>query len=158
MTISPVRRVLATLQYHGPMNRAERVALATLLQELALDLEKGEPITGTEVECAVSIPVPEPAPGPDPRFRRLLAEWLVLHDRKNRDYSPGEQDYQNMRAAAAWGVPPWVAPLMRASEKLARLQVVARGGALANESVEDSLADIGVLAGIALLLWRERTG
>jgi hypothetical protein len=156
-----VRRVLATLQYAGPLDAAERLALTGLLHGLADDLTKGEPITGTEVEFSVPYPIPahlSTAGRPDPRFGDVLAGWLVLHAKKNRDYSGGDRDYRNFRAMAAWGIPLWVGPLLRMSEKLARLQVVATGGTLANESAEDSLDDLGVLAGIARILWTETRG
>lgn len=87
-------------------------------------------------------------------FGMFLGELQTLHDKKNRDYSPGEE-YRNMRAAEAWGTPAWVYAMQRADEKLRRLQTYARTGVLENESVEDSLKDIAILAGIALLLLRE---
>ena len=87
-------------------------------------------------------------------FAMLLGELQTLHDKKNRDYSPGEE-YRNMRAAEAWGTPGWVYACQRIEEKMRRLQAFALTGKLENESAEDSLKDVSILAGIALLLLRE---
>jgi hypothetical protein len=88
-------------------------------------------------------------------FAGVLAEIKALHDAKNKDYSPGDQDYRNMRAGESWGIDAWKMPLLRVEEKLARLRTYARGNTLQNESVEDSMLDIMVLAGISVILFRQ---
>ena len=48
--------------------------------------------------------------------------------------------------------------MVRATDKVRRLQTYAVNGRLANEGVEDSLMDLAVYAIIALVLWREQAG
>ena len=89
-------------------------------------------------------------------FAALVAELQTLHDQKNRDYGREGDPYANVRASEEWGVAPWVGALIRASDKVRRLQKAAQGGTLVNEGVEDSLKDLAVYAIIAWALWRER--
>jgi hypothetical protein len=88
-------------------------------------------------------------------FAEILADLQALHDKKNQDYGRPGDPYANCRASEAWGIPAWVGTLIRASDKLTRLQTFAQRGSLANESVEDSLRDLAVYACIALALYRE---
>lgn len=98
------------------------------------------------------------APKGDPRFHRVLAEIAALHDKKQADYGRSGDPFANVRASTEWGVSPWVGALIRATDKIKRLQKAARGGALANESVEDSMKDLAVYALISLILYREEQG
>ena len=91
----------------------------------------------------------------DPRFHALLEEIGALHDKKQADYGREEDPFANVRASVDWGVPAWVGALIRGTDKVKRLQKAARSGTLANESVEDSMMDLMVYAGIALILYRE---
>jgi len=92
----------------------------------------------------------------DPRFHELMqVEVIGLHDKKQEDYGRNEDPFANVRQSREWGVPPWVGALIRANDKVKRLQKAARGGQLANETVEDSLLDLIVYAGISLILYRE---
>lgn len=91
----------------------------------------------------------------DPRFHALLKEIGELHDKKQADYGRNEDPFANVRGSSEWGVKPWVGALIRAGDKMKRLQKAARGGTMANESVEDSMMDLMVYAGIARILYRE---
>lgn len=91
----------------------------------------------------------------DKRFHDLLKEIGELHDRKQEDYGRSEDPFANVRASSDWGVPAWVGALIRGTDKVKRLQKAARGGTMANESVEDSMMDLAVYALIALILYRE---
>ncbi|PZM89646.1 MAG: hypothetical protein DIU79_15130, partial [Actinobacteria bacterium] len=82
----------------------------------------------------------------------------ALHDAKQRDYGREHDPFANVRGASEWGVRPWVAAMVRATDKLRRLQQYARTGTLANEGAEDSFLDLAVYALIALILWREEQG
>lgn len=88
-------------------------------------------------------------------FPFLLKELQVLHDTKRRDYGRPLDPYANLRASADWGIPAWIGALVRATDKLRRLQTFAQRGILVNESVEDSLLDLAVYVLIALELYRE---
>ena len=88
-------------------------------------------------------------------FTSVLDELQEMHDRKGADYGRDEDPYANVRGSADFGVPPWVGALVRANDKMRRLQKVASGGTLKNEGIEDSLVDLAVYAIIALILWRE---
>ena len=91
----------------------------------------------------------------DPRFHAVLKEIAELHDRKQDDYGKLEDPLANFRGALGWGIPAWVGALVRAGDKIIRLQRFARDGNLTNENAEDSLLDLAVYAIIALVLFRE---
>ncbi len=97
---------------------------------------------------------------PDYPFRSVLDEIAELHDRKSRDYGTSDDPYANVAASADFGIPGWAGALVRANDKVRRLQsavrqVVAGGDAtMTNEGVEDSLLDLAAYAVIALVLWR----
>lgn len=94
----------------------------------------------------------------DPRFHQLLKEIGELHDKKQTDYGRDEDPFANVRGSVEWGVLPWVGALLRATDKIKRLQKASRGGTMANESVEDSFMDLAVYALIGLVLYREENG
>jgi hypothetical protein len=89
-------------------------------------------------------------------FAAVLAELQALHTVKGADYGREGDPYANCRASEEWGIPAWVGTLIRANDKMRRLQKAAAGGTLANEGIEDSLRDLAVYAVIALILWREQ--
>ena len=89
------------------------------------------------------------------RFYRILGELALLHIRKSRDYGTEEDSFANIRGSKEWGVEPWVGAMIRATDKVLRLQKFAREGRLANEAVEDSFRDLAVYAVIALVLYEE---
>lgn len=89
------------------------------------------------------------------RFHELLSELGELHDRKQADYGRGDDPFANVRATERWGMPAWVGAMMRANDKVHRLQSFATNGRLANEGVEDSLRDIAVYSVIALVLFEQ---
>lgn len=91
----------------------------------------------------------------DPRFHALLKDIGALHDQKQQDYGRGDDPFANVRASLEWGIEPWVGALVRATDKVKRLQKAARGGNLVNESIEDSMMDLAVYALISLVLFRE---
>lgn len=91
----------------------------------------------------------------DPRFHKLLREIGELHDKKQEDYGRGSDPFANVRQSSEWGLAPWIGAMVRAGDKFKRLQKAARGGTMANESVEDSMMDLAVYSLIALVLYRE---
>lgn len=96
--------------------------------------------------------------GPHPgsaRFHEILGELGALHDVKGADYGTEKDPFANVRGSEEWGVEPWVGALIRATDKVRRLQKYARVGKLANEAVEDSFRDLAVYAVIALVLFEE---
>jgi hypothetical protein len=90
-----------------------------------------------------------------PRFHEILNELGALHDKKQKDYGTAADPFANVRGSKEWGVDPWVGALIRATDKLRRLQKFARYGELANEAVEDSFRDLAVYAIIGLVLYEE---
>ena len=94
----------------------------------------------------------------DPKFYELLETVAALHERKSLDYGSDADPYANVRASAEWGVAPWVGALLRANDKVKRLQRFAARGTLANESAKDSMLDIAVYVLIALRLYEEEEG
>jgi len=90
-----------------------------------------------------------------PMFFQVLEEMALLHDKKGRDYGIGADTLGNVRSSEQWGVPSWIGTLIRANDKIVRLQNAAKGSALVNEGIEDSLMDLAAYAIIALVLYRE---
>jgi hypothetical protein len=90
-----------------------------------------------------------------PAFHALLREIGALHDRKQADYGRAGQPFANITASAEWNIAPWIAAMVRANDKVRRLQALARGQRLRNESARDSFLDLAVYALIALLLWED---
>lgn len=89
------------------------------------------------------------------RFHALLRELGELHDRKQADYGRPGDPFANVRASEEWGIRPWVGAMIRANDKVRRLQSYARRGTLLNEGVVDSLKDLAVYTLIALVLFEE---
>lgn len=74
---------------------------------------------------------------------------------KGKDYGKADDPYQNVKAAVLFGCSPVLGVLIRMQDKMNRLQAFSINGALANESVEDSLDDIAVYAMIARVLLQQ---
>ena len=91
-----------------------------------------------------------------PSFDAILDELAAMHAKKNKDYGRATDPYANVRGSQEWGIPPWVGAMVRATDKVKRLQKFAQTGSLENEGVEDSLIDLAVYALIALDLYREQ--
>lgn len=91
----------------------------------------------------------------DPRFHSLLEEVREIHDRKQADYGRPADPFANVRASQEWGIEPWVGAMVRATDKVRRLQTAASGSQLKNEGIEDSLLDLATYSLIALVLFRE---
>ena len=92
----------------------------------------------------------------DPRFHALLKKIGDLHDAKQADYGLDNDPFANVRASSGWGIPAWIGCMVRACDKIQRLQTYAKKGRLVNEGVEDSFMDLAVYALIGLILYREQ--
>lgn len=90
------------------------------------------------------------------RFHALLTEAGELHDMKQDDYGLDDDPFANVRASSEWGIPPWQGAMIRANDKVRRLQTFARKGELRNESVIDAFMDLAVYAIIARILYEEQ--
>jgi len=89
------------------------------------------------------------------RFHAILNELANLHDMKQADYGRDSDPFANIRGSEDFGIKPWVGAMVRANDKVRRIQKVACGGELANEGVIDSFNDLAVYAVIARVLWEE---
>lgn len=87
-------------------------------------------------------------------FHAVLKQLGDLHDKKQLDYGTSSDPFHNVRSAGEWNIDPWVGAMVRASDKIRRLQSYNNNGMLANEGVEDAFMDLAVYAIIALLLHR----
>lgn len=85
----------------------------------------------------------------------MLAEAGDLHDMKQADYGRGDDPFANVRSSSEWGMAAWVGAMVRATDKIKRLQTYARKGELANESVLDSFMDLAVYALIGRVLFEQ---
>ena len=92
---------------------------------------------------------------PDSRFSEEVQQLIALHNKKQLDYGRDDDPFANVRASAEWGMEPWVGAMVRANDKMKRLQKAARGGTMANESVLDSFDDLAVYAVIGKILYLE---
>lgn len=89
------------------------------------------------------------------RFHELLSGAGDMHDLKQLDYGRQDDPFANVRASAEWGMPAWVGAMVRATDKVRRLQTFATRGTLANEGVKDAFMDLAVYALIAHVLYEE---
>lgn len=89
------------------------------------------------------------------KFHDLCDAMKAMHDKKQQDYGRENDPFANVRSTEEWGQPAWVGAMIRATDKLRRLQKAAAGGTMANESVEDSFIDLAVYTIIGLVLYRE---
>jgi len=91
-------------------------------------------------------------------FQRILEEIDNMHLAKQRDYGRPGDPFHNVRQGAEFaGLDDWVAAMIRAQDKMGRLSLVAQGGTLTNEGIEDSFIDLIAYTTIALCLYREQT-
>lgn len=86
------------------------------------------------------------------RFHSILKELGATHDKKSLDYGTDQDPLANVRASSEWGMPSWVGAMVRATDKVRRLQTYAKKGELANESVEDAFIDLAVYSVIGRIL------
>lgn len=86
------------------------------------------------------------------RFYELLDEARATHNIKQKDYGTLEDPFANVRSSADFGMPAWVGCMVRANDKMRRIQAFARNGELVNESLRDSLMDLAVYALIGIVL------
>lgn len=89
------------------------------------------------------------------KFHDILSELGKLHDKKQSDYGRPEDPFSNFKGAADWGVDDWKGAMIRASDKVKRLQTYARTKKLENEGVIDSLNDLAVYTIIARVLFED---
>lgn len=89
------------------------------------------------------------------RFHEILEELGKLHDEKQKGYGTEDDPLANCRAGTEWGIPAWVGTMIRARDKLIRLQTYAKKGKLPFENVEDAFRDLAVYTIIALILFEE---
>lgn len=90
-------------------------------------------------------------------FVDILGQMLETHDRKQKDYGKDDVPFANVEGSAEWGVPNWVGAMLRATDKVRRLQSFALKGELANESAEDAFIDLANYAIIALIQYRKES-
>lgn len=91
----------------------------------------------------------------DPRFTRVMRHLIELHDTKQADYGRTGDPFANVRASTDFGIPGWVGAMVRANDKMRRIQSAAQGSTMRNESVADSLLDMAVYCAIAFVLLGE---
>ena len=88
-------------------------------------------------------------------FHHELGRLGELHDSKQADYGRPDDPFANVRASDEFGIDPWIGCMIRANDKMRRIQTHAKGNSLKYESVEDSLRDLAVYSIIALCLYKE---
>jgi|HubBroStandDraft_4_1064222.scaffolds.fasta_scaffold18964_5 hypothetical protein len=89
------------------------------------------------------------------RFIAILDEIKSMHLKKMADYGKPGDPFANVRASVGFGVSAWIGAMIRANDKVARLQSLATTGKLTNEGAQDSFLDLASYAIIALVLYEE---
>ena len=89
------------------------------------------------------------------KFHLELRKLGALHDSKQADYAKPEDPFANVRASEDFGIDGWVGCMVRANDKMRRIQTFAKTKGLKHESVRDSLQDLAVYSVIALCLYDE---
>lgn len=89
---------------------------------------------------------------PHPEYVKLLHRMEALHTKKAEDYGSDADPFANIRASVEFGIEPWVAAMVRANDKMHRIQRAAQGHTLVNEGLEDSLIDLAAYSLIALVM------
>lgn len=92
----------------------------------------------------------------NPKFDKLIAEIVDLHNRKNHDYAQDADPLSNFRRCESFGIPAWKGVLVRLSDKWSRVEQLSSGKQPKNESLRDSLIDSAVYSLIAVLLLDEQ--
>lgn len=103
----------------------------------------------------IEIDLPDDLHPSSRRFAEIMVENVKLHLQKGQDYGTDADPFANVRASEGFGVPAWVGCMIRANDKMKRLQAMATRGSLANESVIDSFKDLSVYAVIGQVLFEQ---
>ncbi len=115
---------------------------------------------GAHLTITFTLPTDDPHPSTEEYFR-VLTLMGVTHISKGADYGRDTDPFSNVRSSEDFGIPGWVGAMVRGNDKMRRLQKAANQIAsgqqvnMENESIDDSLLDLGVYAGIGLVLRRE---
>lgn len=85
-------------------------------------------------------------------------EIAALHRTKGSDVGHPDDPLANLRASAAYNVPPWVHCIIQCDENLRRVQAFLRNGCLADKDckVENAVIDLANYAMLGLALYREQ--
>lgn len=95
------------------------------------------------------------------KYVDVLEAAIRLHDQKQKDYGTNSDPFANVRASKDFGMPGWIGCMVRANDKMKRIQKAAKqvlageNVNMENENIEDSFLDLMVYAGIGLVLFRE---
>jgi hypothetical protein len=93
---------------------------------------------------------------PSPFYKTLL-KAADLHSRKNANYAKESDPFSNFRLCEQFGVPAWKGVLVRMSDKWSRIMNLANGVPdLVEESLKDSIMDLGVYAFILVSILEEK--
>ena len=89
------------------------------------------------------------------RFHEILRELGELHDEKSVGYGTDDDPLANVRSSSEWGIPAWQGAMIRAGDKIKRLQAHASKGDLPFEAIEDAFKDLAVYSVIGLVLYEQ---
>lgn len=84
----------------------------------------------------------------------VLSRLWELHKNKRSDYGSNEDSFANILASESFGLPAWVGAMIRANDKMFRIQSFVKRGTLKNESLEDSFLDLAGYAIIAYIMYK----
>jgi hypothetical protein len=78
-----------------------------------------------------------------------------MHNTKSADYGTADDIFSNFRGSSSLGVAPWVGAMIRAKDKVRRIESFVSNGVLKNEPLIDSFLDLASYALIAAVLFEE---
>lgn len=90
-------------------------------------------------------------------FSDLIERCGRLHDEKQADYGRDHDPFANVSASTDWGIAAWVGAMVRATDKVRRMEKFAETQNLKNETVVDSFEDLIVYCLIARVLYQVAT-
>jgi len=98
-----------------------------------------------------------PSQTAEDHYWAIHEEIRELHKRKGADMGKPNDPLANLRASAAYGVPPWVHCAIQCDENLRRVQAFLRNGKLqdADCQIENALLDNANYSMLGLALLRE---
>gem|GEM_PF-2203006 len=89
-----------------------------------------------------------------PAYQMGLLEAAKVHRKKNLDYGGGDP-FGNFKGVEEFGMEPWLGVIVRLSDKVSRVAVLAKSnelGHVEDESIEDTLLDLGNYSLICLAM------
>ena len=147
-------QIISERDYYHPSSVLYDPLSSYVVGDLVRNKNTGEVLTVTEILDDGIEARPSLHPHSQ-RFHEILKELGELHDQKSLGYGTSKDPLANVQSSTEWCVPAWVGAMIRANDKIRRLQSYAQKGELPFEAVEDAFKDLGVYSIIGLVLFEQ---